>query len=97
MPDVNEQFGLHIDEDTYTTIGGYVMGRIGRRAHVGEAIEVEGRIMRVVATRRLARLEGLVVDADEACSAVSRRRWTIVTLAEVVTRPPKSGCSRTLR
>ena len=50
MPDVNEQFGLHIDEDTYTTIGGYVMGRIGRRAHVGEAIEVEGRIMRVVAT-----------------------------------------------
>ena len=49
VPDVNEQFGLHIDEDTYTTIGGYVMGRIGRRAHVGEAIDVEGRIMRVVA------------------------------------------------
>jgi magnesium and cobalt exporter, CNNM family len=49
VPDVNERFGLHIDEDTYTTIGGYVMGRIGRRAHVGEAIEVEGRIVRVVA------------------------------------------------
>ncbi len=49
VPDVNEQFGLHIDEDTYTTLGGYVMGRIGRRAHVGEAIEVENRIMRVVA------------------------------------------------
>jgi CBS domain containing-hemolysin-like protein len=49
VPDINEQFGLHIDEDTFTTIGGYVMGRIGRRAHVGEAIEVEGRIMRVVA------------------------------------------------
>jgi CBS domain containing-hemolysin-like protein len=49
VPDINEQFGLHIDEDTYTTIGGYLMGRIGRRAHVGEAIEVEGRIMRVVA------------------------------------------------
>src|SRR5262245_8684355 len=46
--DVKEQFGLHIDENTYTTIGGYVMGRIGRRAHVGEAIEVEDRIMRVV-------------------------------------------------
>ena len=49
VPDVNERFGLQIDEDTYTTIGGYVMGRIGRRAHVGEAIEVEGRIMRIVA------------------------------------------------
>jgi len=47
--DVNAQFGLHIDEDTYTTVGGYVMGRIGRRAHVGDAIDVEGRIMRVVA------------------------------------------------
>ena len=31
VTDVNEQFGLHIDEDTYTTIGGYVLGRIGRR------------------------------------------------------------------
>ena len=49
VPDINERFGLHIDEDTYTTIGGYLMGRIGRRAHVGEAIDVEGRIMRVVA------------------------------------------------
>ena len=48
VSDVNEQFGLHIDEDTYTTIGGYAMGRIGRRAHVGEAIEVESRIMRIV-------------------------------------------------
>ena len=47
--DVNEQFGLHIDEDTYTTVGGYVLGRLGRRARVGDAIEVEGRTMRVVA------------------------------------------------
>ena len=49
VPDVNEQFGLHIDKDTYTTLGGYVMGRIGRRAHIGDSVEVEGRIMRVVA------------------------------------------------
>jgi magnesium and cobalt exporter, CNNM family len=45
--DVNAQFGLHIDEDTYTTIGGYVLGRLGRRARVGDTIEVEGRKMRV--------------------------------------------------
>ena len=53
VPEINERFGLHIDEDTYTTIGGYVMGRIGRRAQVGEAIEVGGRVMRVVAMDRL--------------------------------------------
>ena len=47
--DVNEQFGLHIDGETYTTIGGYVLGRLGRRPRVGDEIEVEGRKMRVVA------------------------------------------------
>jgi CBS domain containing-hemolysin-like protein len=48
VPDVNEQFGMHIDEETYTTLGGYVMGRIGRRARVGDTIETEGRTLRVV-------------------------------------------------
>jgi putative hemolysin len=49
ITDVNAQFGLNIDEDTYTTLGGYVMGRIGRRARVSDTIEVEGRKMRVLA------------------------------------------------
>jgi len=47
VPDVNAQFGLHIDEDTYHTIGGYVLGRLGRRARIGDRIEAEGRTMRV--------------------------------------------------
>ena len=45
--DVNEQFGLHIDEATFTTIGGYVLGRLGRRARVGDTIDIERRRMRV--------------------------------------------------
>ena len=49
IADINEQFGLHIDEETYTTIGGYVLGRLGRRARVRDTIEVEGRKMRVEA------------------------------------------------
>ena len=49
VTDVNAQFGLKIDESTYTTLGGYVMGRIGRRARVGDSIEIEGRRMRVLA------------------------------------------------
>ena len=49
VKDVNEQFDLHIDEDTYTTVGGYVLGRIGRRARVGDTIDVEGRRARVLA------------------------------------------------
>jgi CBS domain containing-hemolysin-like protein len=47
VSDTNQQFGLHIDESIYTTIGGYVLGRLGRRARVGDIVEVEGRKMRV--------------------------------------------------
>jgi putative hemolysin len=47
VTDINTQFALHIDEDTYTTIGGYVLGRLGRRPRIGDAIEVEGRRIRV--------------------------------------------------
>jgi CBS domain containing-hemolysin-like protein len=53
VPDVNEQFGLHIDPVMYTTIGGFVLGRLGRRARVGDTIDVEGREMRVDALDRL--------------------------------------------
>jgi putative hemolysin len=49
VTDVNEQFGVHIDEDVYNTIGGYVLGRLGRRARLGDRIEVERRTMRVEA------------------------------------------------
>jgi CBS domain containing-hemolysin-like protein len=47
VTDVNGQFGLNIDEDTYTTVGGYMLGRLGRRARVGDVVDVEGRRMRV--------------------------------------------------
>jgi CBS domain containing-hemolysin-like protein len=49
VADTNAQFGLHIDESTYTTIGGYMLGRLGRRARVGDIIDCEGRKMRVEA------------------------------------------------
>jgi len=47
--DINGQFGLHIDEDIYNTVGGFVLGQLGRRARVGDRIEVEGRTIRVEA------------------------------------------------
>jgi CBS domain containing-hemolysin-like protein len=49
VTDVNAQFALNIDEEIYTTVGGYVLGRLGRRARVGDTIDVEGRTMRVEA------------------------------------------------
>ncbi len=49
VADVNAQFGLHIDEESYNTLGGYVLGRLGRRARVGDKFDVEGRTLRVEA------------------------------------------------
>jgi CBS domain containing-hemolysin-like protein len=47
VADVNSQFALNIDEATYTTVGGYVLGRLGRRARVGDTIDIDARKMRV--------------------------------------------------
>jgi len=47
VSDVNGQFELHIDEDTYTTVGGFVLGQLGRRPQMGDTITVESRTMRV--------------------------------------------------
>jgi putative hemolysin len=47
--EVNLQFGLHIDQDTFTTVGGFVLGQLGRRPRVGDVVPIEGRIMRVEA------------------------------------------------
>ncbi len=49
VTDINEQFGLEIDEETYTTIGGYMLGRLGRRPKVGDTVEDGGRTLRVEA------------------------------------------------
>jgi CBS domain containing-hemolysin-like protein len=49
VTDINERFGLRIDEETYTTIGGYMLGRLGRRPAIGDIVEVEGKTLRVEA------------------------------------------------
>src|SRR5206468_557079 len=49
VTEVNQQFDLHIDQDTYTTVGGYVLGQLGRRPQLGDTVPVENRNVRVVA------------------------------------------------
>jgi CBS domain containing-hemolysin-like protein len=64
--DVNERFALNIDETMYTTVGGFVLGVLGRRPRVGDAIEVDGRRMRVEA------LDGIRVAKVWLSKAASR-------------------------
>src|SRR5438132_1474379 len=66
LRDVNQIYGLGLDEGSYTTIGGYLFGTLGRLPKVGdrvtvrgaafEIVEMEGR--RVGAARLLQRVAG---------------------------------------
>jgi len=47
VSEVNQQFDLNIDEETYTTVGGFVLGQLGRRPQLGDTVAVAGRTMRV--------------------------------------------------
>jgi CBS domain containing-hemolysin-like protein len=47
--DINERFALRIDEETYSTIGGFILGRLGRRPKIGDTVEIAGRTLRVEA------------------------------------------------
>jgi CBS domain containing-hemolysin-like protein len=78
VTDVNEQFGLHIDEDTYTTFGGYVMGAVGQRARVGDTVELEGRTLRVVALDGL-RVARVWISTPHRPSAEGRRDEPVVS------------------
>jgi CBS domain containing-hemolysin-like protein len=68
VADLNERFHLHLPEEEYTTVAGLVMGRLGRVAQVGEAVESAGGVFRVVAMsgRRIERVALERTDRGEA-------------------------------
>jgi CBS domain containing-hemolysin-like protein len=58
IEEINEHFDLHLHDDHYDTIAGFVLGRLGRMAQVGDTVEAEGVRLRVEALdgKRIARL-----------------------------------------
>ncbi len=56
IQDVNDQFGTHIEDPFYNSLGGFVFGQIGRRPAVGDVVTVDGH------TFRIAELDGLRID-----------------------------------
>jgi len=55
---VNDMLGLSLHDDHYDTIAGFMLGRLGRMARVGDTVEVEGVRLKVEALDglRIARL-----------------------------------------
>lgn len=56
IQDVNDQFGTHIEDPFYNSLGGFVFGQIGRRPVVGDEVTANGHLFRV------AELDGLRID-----------------------------------
>ncbi len=58
IEEVNQALGLDLSDAHYDTIAGYVLGRLGRIARLGDELNVQGIRMRVEALdgRRIARL-----------------------------------------
>jgi len=58
IEEVNDHFGLHLHDDHYDTIAGFVLGRLGRMAEMGDTVEAEGVRLKVEALdgKRIARL-----------------------------------------
>jgi CBS domain containing-hemolysin-like protein len=49
IAEVNERFELHLDDPNYDTLAGFVLGRLGRLARVGDQVLVDGVELRVEA------------------------------------------------
>jgi len=58
IADLNEAFQLSLPEDDYTTVAGFMLGRLGRIAVVGDEVAVRGALLRVIAVegRRIERV-----------------------------------------
>src|SRR3989442_579429 len=48
LRDVNQTYGLDLDETSYTTIGGYLFGTLGRLPKVGDHVAVKGAAFEIV-------------------------------------------------
>lgn len=58
IAELNDVFGLALPDEEYTTVGGFVLGRLGRLPRVGDEVEVRGGSLRVLSVkgRRIEKL-----------------------------------------
>jgi CBS domain containing-hemolysin-like protein len=58
IAELNDHFGLTLPDEDYTTVGGFVFGRLGRVPRVGDEVTMPGGILKVLAMkgRRVERL-----------------------------------------
>jgi CBS domain containing-hemolysin-like protein len=68
IAELNERFGLDLPDADFNTVGGFVLGRLGRMAHAGDAVAIRGGRLRVLAVRK-RRVERLALDVQPAAAS----------------------------
>jgi CBS domain containing-hemolysin-like protein len=63
IAELNERFALELPDEDFTTVGGFVMGRLGRMAHAGDLVGIRGGRLRVVEVKK-RRVECLALELD---------------------------------
>jgi putative hemolysin len=81
IAELNDLLRLQLPNEDYTTVGGFVLGRLGRVARVGDEVRVRGGTLRVLEMdgRRVMRL-GLFLHkpppaAEEGEEEVEEEEW----------------------
>jgi putative hemolysin len=67
IDDANETFGFNLDNSEFDTIGGYILGRLGRIPIPGDTVTVDGHDLRVES------MDGRRVDRVIVCPATTRQ------------------------
>jgi putative hemolysin len=64
ITELNDRFELDLPDEDFTTVGGFVLGRLGRLAHVGDTVPIRGGRLRVIAMRK-RRVDRLAFERDD--------------------------------
>ncbi|MEA2512618.1 MAG: magnesium and cobalt exporter, family [Thermomicrobiales bacterium] len=89
IDEVNERFGLEIDDPFYNTIGGYVFGQLGRRPDVGDEVRTNGHVFRIEAMDGLRIDRLLLISAAENALEETRDETADPAVAEQVADEPE--------
>jgi putative hemolysin len=77
IAELNDKYSLELPDEDYTTVGGFVLGRLGRVARVSDEVSIRGGTLRVLemASRRIARLALILEGPPPATGDEDAEDW----------------------